>query len=81
MELVMAYGIERSNLLSEVKIFGVMRNIIMQPKEGITVHHHSGVEAYQSWLKINCCACFTMLNNMHIDIIGKFRNYPTIQDI
>ena len=39
--------------------------------------HRRDQEAYQSWVKEDCCVCFTMLSNMHNDLIGKFEVHAT----
>ena len=39
--------------------------------------HRHDQEAYQSWVKEDCCVCFTMLSNMHNDLIGKFEVHAT----
>ena len=39
------------------------------------------LEAYESWVKKDRCACFTMLSSMHNDLIGEFDDYPNAQEM
>ena len=47
------------------------------PKDGNTSQHRCDQKAYQSWLKKNRCARFTMLSSMHNDLISEFEEHVT----
>ncbi|XP_075669835.1 uncharacterized protein LOC142639561 [Castanea sativa] len=53
----------------------------MRPENGNTAQHRCDLEAYESWVKKDHCARFTMLSSMHNDLIGEFENYPNAQEI
>lgn len=68
-EPTMIYGRARST--NEVKVLETNTNVMMQSTKGNTVQQRN-VEAYESWLKNDHCVRFTMLSNIHNNIIGKF---------
>ena len=47
------------------------------PKDGNISQHRCDRKAYQSWLKKNRCARFTMLSSMHNDLISEFEEHVT----
>ena len=49
---------------------------MMRPENGNIAQHRYDLEAYESWVKKDCCARFTMLSSMHNDLIGEFEDYP-----
>ena len=53
----------------------------MRPENGNTAQHCRDLEAYESWVKKDRCACFTMLSSMHNDLIGEFEDYPNAQEM
>ena len=68
-------------LLNEQEVLETLTNVIMQPKNGNPTQHRCDLEAYESWVRKNRCACFTMLSSMHNDLIGEFKDYPNAQEI
>ena len=46
-------------------------------EDGNTTQHHHDREPYQSWLKKDHCARFTMLSSMQNDLIGEFEKHAT----
>uniref|UniRef100_A0A2N9H4Y7 CCHC-type domain-containing protein n=1 Tax=Fagus sylvatica TaxID=28930 RepID=A0A2N9H4Y7_FAGSY len=52
-----------------------------EPEQGNSAQNRRNLEAYQSWRKKDRCARFTMLSNMHNDLIGEFESYGTAQDM
>ena len=54
---------------------------MMQPENGNTAQHRHDLEVYESWIKKDRCARFTMLSRMHNDLIGEFENYPNAQEM
>ena len=52
-----------------------------KPDEGSTEQHQRDLAAYESWRKKDLYAHFTMLSNMHNDLIGEFEQYTTAQDM
>ena len=66
-------------LLNEQEVLETLTNVMMQPKNGNTTQHHRDLEAYESWVKKDRCACFTILSSMHNVLIGEFENYPNAQ--
>ena len=63
-------------LLNEQEVLETLTNVMMQPENGNTTQHRRDLEAYESWVKKDHCARFTMLSSMHNDLIGEFENYP-----
>ena len=53
----------------------------MQPENGNTAQHRRDLEAYESWVKKDRCALFTMLSSMHNDLIGDFKDYLNAQEM
>ena len=55
--------------------------MMMRPENGNTAQHRRDLEAYESWVKKDRCARFTMPSSMHNDLIGEFENYPNAQEM
>ena len=68
-------------LLNEQEVLETLTNVMMQPENGNTTKHHRDLEAYESWVKKDRCARFTMPSSMHNDLIGEFENYPNAQEM
>ena len=69
------------NLLNEQEVLETLTNVIMWPENGNTAQHRRDLEAYESWVKKDRCARFTMLSSMHNDLIGEFEDYPNAQEM
>ena len=54
---------------------------MMQPENENTAQHRLDLEAYESWVKKDCCARFTMLSSMHNDLIGEFEGFSIAHDM
>ena len=48
---------------------------------GSSNQNHRDAEAYQNYHKKIRCACFTILNSMHNDLISEFEEYGTAQEM
>ena len=68
-------------LLNEQEVLETLTNVMMQPENGNTAQHRRDLEAYESWVKKDRCARFTMLSSMHNDFIGEFEDYPNAQEM
>ena len=54
-----------------------MTQEMIAPEDGNTAQQRRDQEVYQSWLKKDRCACFTMLSSMHNDLIDEFEEHAT----
>ena len=63
-------------LLNEQEALETLTNVMMQPENGNTTQHRRDLEAYESWVRKDRCAHFTMLCIMHNDLIREFKDYP-----
>ena len=68
-------------LLNEQEVLETLTNVMMQLENGNTAQHRRDLEAYESWVKKDCCARFTMLSSIHNDLIREFENYPNAQEM
>jgi hypothetical protein len=68
-------------LLDELEVLETLTNSMEEPEQGNSAQNRRNLEAYQSWRKKDRCARFTMLSNMHNDLIGEFESYGTAQDM
>ena len=59
-------------VLNEQEVLETLTHLLSKPNEGSTEQHQRDLTAYESWRKKDLCACFTMLSNMHNDLIGEF---------
>lgn len=75
MEPTMICGIEKFKyLLNEQEVLETLTNVMMCPKNGNTAHHRRDLKAYESWVKKDHCAHFTMLSSMYNDLIREFKD-------
>ena len=56
-------------LLNEQEVLKTLTNVMMRPKNGNTAQHRRDLKVYESWVKKDRCAHFTMLSSMHNDLI------------
>ncbi|XP_075663075.1 uncharacterized protein LOC142632583 [Castanea sativa] len=68
-------------LLNEQEVLETLTIVMMRPENGNTAQHRYDLETYESWVKKDHCARFTMLSSMHNDLIGEFENYPNAQEM
>ena len=68
-------------MLNEQEVLETLTNVMMQLENGNTAQHRRDLEAYESWVKKDRCARFTMLSSMHNDLIGEFEDYPNAQEV
>ena len=68
-------------LLNEQEVLKTLTNVMMRPKNGNTAQHRRDLKVYESWVKKDRCAHFTMLSSMHNDLIGEFEDYPNAQEV
>ena len=68
-------------LLNEQEVLETLTNVMMRHENGNTAQQRRDLEAYESWVKKDHCACFTMLSSMHNDLIGEFEDYPNAQEM
>ena len=59
-------------LLNEQEILETLTHLLSKLDEGSTEQHQRDLAAYESWRKKDLCAHFTMLSNVHNDLIGEF---------
>ena len=52
-----------------------------RPEDGNTAQHKRDLEAYQSWSKKNRSTRFTMLSNIHDDLIGEYEAFQNAKDM
>ena len=60
-------------ILYEHEVLETLTQEMITHEDGNTAQHHSNREAYQSWLKKDYCAHFTMLSSMYNDLIREFK--------
>lgn len=68
-------------LLNEQDVLETLEMFMVRPEEGNTTQHRPNKEAYDTQVKNDHCAPFTMLSNMHNDFIGEFENSPTAKEM
>ena len=68
-------------MLNEQEALETLTHSLSKPDEGSTEQHQCDFAAYESWRKKDLCVRFTMLSNMHNDLIGEFEQYTTAQDM
>ena len=67
-------------VLNEQEVLETQTHSLSKPDEGSTEQHLRDLAAYESWLKKDLCARFTMLSSMHNDLSGEFEQYTIAQD-
>ena len=68
-------------VLNEQEVLETLTHSLGKPNEGSTEQHQRDLAANESWHKNDLCMRFTMLSSMHNDLIGKFEQYTTVQDM
>ena len=66
-------------VLNEQEVLETLTHSLSKPDEGSTEQHQHDLVTYESWCKKYLCVHFTMLSNMHNDLIGEFEQYTTAQ--
>ena len=64
-------------ILDEHEVLETLTQEMTASDDGNTAQNRRDREAYQSWLKKDHCAHFTMLSSMHNDLIGEFEEHAT----
>lgn len=68
-------------LLNEIEVLETITKSNEKHEEPNVMQHWWDAEAYQSWLKNDRYACFTMLTSMYKEMINEFEHFISTQGI
>jgi transposase InsO family protein len=68
-------------VLNEQEVLETITQSMTAPQQGDTPQHQRDLEAYESWLKKDRSARFTLLSSMSNDLIGEFEECKTAHDM
>ncbi len=68
-------------LLNEQELLETLSSNMIRPENGNTAQYKHDLEAYQSWFKKDSSTRFTMLINMHNELIGEYEAFQNAKDM